>query len=67
METWKREITVTLATGQVQNFIEYTAGTVSIVGKAGVYPTEQFEAGLVKAKAAGATVVEHRNPMYRGA
>ena len=67
METWKREITVTKATGEKMNLIEYAEGKLSIVGQPGrFYPAEQFEAGKSKLIAAGGKIEEHMNPMFRG-
>lgn len=67
METWKREITVTKATGEKMNLIEYSEGKLSIAGQPGkFYPVEQFEAGKAKLIAAGGKVEERINPMFKG-
>jgi len=49
---WTRKVTVTVG-DKSQSFVEYNDGTVSISGKNGMYTSEQLDAGIAKATAAG--------------
>lgn len=50
-----RVVKVTIG-DKTQSFIEYSDGTVSISGKNGMFTSEQLEAGIKKAIAAGHNV-----------